>query len=194
MPCIEISELNGAVGNQDYFEQSRIAEQWVLDAVSRLIHRPILSTPGRGRHACDFTTQQGILGDVKIWSGSNITVEITQTRQGVDMPGWYMEYQQLNNFGGLLAINYWLSTYHNQGVFKIRWIPWNSLCGAVNTAQVRNNRFGSYCHVDPTHITHVWLGDFMSVHSKHGKPHMAFDAGRIFANKNLHIPDLYEWF
>ena len=194
MHLIEISELNGRVGNKDYFSKSRDAELLVLTAVARLIQRPITPTQGQGRHACDFSTSQGILGDVKIWGGSVLKIEISQTRHGASVPGWYQEYQRLPNFGGLLAINHWISDYHQQGVFKIRWIPWQAVQAAVGVSQPRINTRGSWCELDPTRMDHVWLGDFMQTPSIYGDPHFAFDASRIHSNNKLNIPELYKWF
>lgn len=194
MTCIEISELNGRAGNQDYFLKSRQAEAHVLKCVSRLIRRPITETAGHGRHACDFSTSQGILGDVKISSGDVVKVELSQVQRDRRVKGWFEEYQTLPNFGGLLMINHWHSRYHGQGVFKIRWIPWHSIQAAVPHARVITNRGGSWCELDPTRLEHYWLGDFMQVPSAYGDHHKAFDASRIHSNNQLDIQQLYKWF
>jgi hypothetical protein len=194
MSLVEISELNGAAGNRDYFQKSRQAEDLVLKCVSRLIQRPIAGTSSKGRHSCDFTTSQGFLGDVKIWSGNVVKVELSQIRGPIRVAGWYQEYEKLINFGGLLTVNSWHSKYHNQGVFKIRWIPWHSIQQGVASAKAISNQRGSYCELDPVKLEHYWLGDFMQVASIHGVCHSAFDASRIHSNNQLNIQSLYKWF
>lgn len=195
MSIIEIAELNGAARNKDFWQKSREAERAVLTAVSRLLQRPITETPGTGRHVCDFTTHQGIQGDVKIWSGHVMKVELSQTHQGVRKPGWYQEYQKLPNFGGVLAINHWHSDFHGQGVFKIRWVPWTSIQQGVAAARMRVNQKGTWCELDPVKWEHYWLGDFLQVPSKYpDKRFLAFDSHRIHANNKLNIQELYKWF
>lgn len=195
MTCIEISELNGAAGNRDYFLKSRQAESHVLKSVSRLLQRPITETPpGPGRHAYDFVTAQGLAADLKIYSGSVVKVELQQTHAGVRKPGWYAEYDKLSQFGGLLVLNHWNSAYLDQGVFKIRWIPWLAVKAGVAQSCMRVNQRGAWCELDPTRLEHYWLGDFMQVPSVYGDHHKAFDASRIHANIQLCIQHLYKWF
>lgn len=194
MTCIEISELNGAAGNKDYFRKSREAEALVLKSVSRLLQRPIQETPGSGVHACDFSTAQGYVGDVKIWSGSAVKVELSQVQRGVRVPGWFVSYQKLNTFAGILAVNHWNSAYLGQGVFKIRWITWCSIMQGVSQARQIHNSRGIYCELDPTQLEHHWLGDFMQIPSQHGHRHKAFDVSRIHTNPRLQISQLHTWF
>lgn len=195
MTVIEISELNGKAGNLDFWQKSRDAEHQVLTCVSRLLQRPIHETPGKGKHPCDFMTSQGFMGDVKIWSGSTVKVELMQIHKGIRKPGWYQEYQKLSQFGGLIALNYWWSDFHDQGVFKIRWIPWQVIQQGVNQSKMCVNQRGAWCELDPTQGEHYWLGDFMESPTKYpDKSFRAFDSSRIHANNKLNILDLYKWF
>lgn len=193
MSIVELSELNGRVGNQDYFDKSREAEQLVLDAVSRFLRVQFTPTPGTGRHACDFTTSKGFQGDLKIFGADLVHAEISQIHRGVSWPGWFREYQKLPNMGGLLTLNTRFSKYHNHTVMKIRWLPWSNFADYVNNQAPTQNRFGSYVPVDPVKVEHYWLGDFHTVASRHGDGHVAFDTSAIHANNQLNIPQLYQW-
>jgi hypothetical protein len=196
MTLIEIAELNGAAGNQDYFAKSQQAEQLILSSVSRLIRRPIHSTTVKGVHRYDFSTDKKFVGDVKIWSGSELCVEIQQQRGSRVVDGWFTSYLAESEFAGLFAINHWHSVYHNRSVFKLRWIVWHSLIDWVfaHPEQVRTNQHGSYMPVDPMMIQHVYLGDFFAVDSKYGSDRRAFDVSVLHANPELNIQQLYNWF
>jgi hypothetical protein len=106
------------------------------------------------------------------------------------------EYLKQSAFVGLFTVNPWFSEYHDAQVFKLRWIPWVSLINWVimHADDIRTNRSGEYMLVDPTHLNHVYLGDFFSVPSSHGVHHKAFDTSRFYANNNLNIKQLLEWF
>jgi hypothetical protein len=194
MTCIEISELNGAVGNSDYFRKSRVAEHEILKVVSRLIQRPIQETVAPGRHECDFQTSQGFLGDVKIWTGNLIKVELQQYHKGIRVPGWYHAYDQLTGFGGLITLNHWHSKYLNQSVYKLRWVPWATIQSGVQKSKRLKSRTGEWCELNPTHGEHYWLGDFPQVQSMHGEPHRAFDVRTFISNPRLQIAHLLKWF
>jgi hypothetical protein len=194
MSLVELSELNGRAGNPDYFQKSREAERLVLASVARFLQRPIEETPGEGKHACDFTTSRGLRGDVKIFSQELVYLEVTQIRRGVVWPGWYQEYLRLDRMGGLLTLNTRFSRYHNGTVIKIRWLPWRGIVGYAETETPHENRFGSFISIDPTRIEHYWLGDYLTVASRYGEDHIAFDTSRIHANNQLNIPALLEWF
>jgi hypothetical protein len=194
MTCVEISELNGRVGNTDYWQKSRQAEHEILNVVSRLIQRPIQQNEIQGRHVCDFVTAQGYQGDVKIWSGSLIKVELMQTHRSGHTPGWYHAYEKLPHFGGLITINHWHSAYLGTGVFKARWIPWHTIQTGVAHARHMKSRTGEWCELNPTKGEHYWLGDFVQVPSVWGAAHQAFDTHRFHANSRLRMPDLYTWF
>lgn len=196
MTCIEIAELNGSAGNKDYFEKSRVAEAAILGVVSRIIQRPLQPTPQRGAVSYDFVTSHGMTGDVKIWSGCELTVELEQNRNGRTVPGWFKTYMGDHQFVGLLTVNCRYSDFHGQEVFKLRWIKWPSLINWVlaHGDQTQSNSRGSYMRVDPTKLKHVYIGDFFAVNSKYGSQHKAFDTSRIFCNTNLNIQELNELF
>lgn len=196
MPCIEISELNGRVGNRDHFTKSRQAEAQVLQCVSRLIQRPITPNNRSGVTHFDFQTAKGGYGDIKIYSKPVLSVELQQYRQGVQVTGWFYEYLKQQAFAGLFTINPWFSEYHGAQVFKLRWIPWTHLINWVvmHAEHTRKNSRGEYLLVDPTQVSHVYLGDFFASASVHGHSHAAFDTGRFYANNKLNIKQLYEWF
>lgn len=196
MTLIEIAELNGSAGNQDYFTQSQQAEQLILRSVSRLIRRPIHPTTVKGAHRYDFHTDKKFVGDVKIWSGSELNIEITQKRNSAITDGWFTSYLAESEFAGLLAVNHWHSSYHNRPVFKLRWMIWHSLIDWVfaHPEQVRVNHRGSYIPVDPMMVQHIYLGDFFAVPSKHGSDHRAFDASVLHTNPQLNIQQMYNWF
>jgi len=98
MPCIEISELNGRVGNKDHFLKSRQAEAQVLQCVSRLIQRPISVNTQVGATPFDFKTEKGGYGDIKIYSKSVLSVELQQYRHGKQVLGWFYEYLKQTDF------------------------------------------------------------------------------------------------
>jgi hypothetical protein len=64
----------------------------------------------------------------------------------------------------------------------------------MHAEQIKTNRNGEYMLVDPTHVNHVYLGDFFATKSVHGDAHAAFDTLRFHANNKLNIKQLYEWF
>lgn len=196
MPCIEISELNGRVGNTDYFHKSKQAEQKILTCVSRLIQRTIRPNIRSGVSHFDFVTAKGNYGDVKIYSKPDLSVELSQFRNGRIMPGWFEEYLKQHEFAGIFTVNPWFSTYHDAQVFKLRWIPWAHMINWVvhHAEHVKKNSRGEYLLVDPTQVSHVYLGDFFSVPSVYGEAHEAFDTSRFHANNKLNIAQLYEWF
>jgi hypothetical protein len=90
MTCIEISELNGRVGNRDHFAKSRQAEQQILSCVGRLIQRAIHPNTLTGATPFDFKTAKGGYGDIKIYSKPVISVELQQYRRGQQVTGWFM--------------------------------------------------------------------------------------------------------
>lgn len=196
MTCIEISELNGRVGNPDHFVKSRQAEAQVLQCVSRLIQRPIHVNTHLGATPYDFRTEKGGYGDVKIYSKSLMSVELQQRRRGVQVPGWFSEYLKQPEFVGMFIINPWYSEFHGAQVFKLRWIPWPPLINWVimHAEHIKQNSQGEYLLVDPTHVSHVYLGDFFATKSVHGDAHAAFDTSRFHANNNVNIKQLLEWF
>lgn len=193
---VEISELNGRVGNRDHFHKSRQAEQAILTCVSRLIRRPITPNTQPGAQSHDFVTAQGHTGDVKIYSGSDMSVEIEQQFGAKCVPGWFKTYLGDEQFVGMLVVNAWHSEFHGCEVFKLRWIPWHSLINYVimHPEQEKTNSRGTYMWVDPTQIPHEYLGDFFACASEHGSAHKAFDTGRFYANNQLNIATLYKWF
>lgn len=193
---VEISELNGRVGNKDHFLKSRWAEQEVLTCVSRLIQRPILANTQSGAQNHDFTTAQGHTGDIKIYSRSDMSVELEQHFLSGTKPGWFKTYLGDQRFVGMFVINSWQSEFHGCEVFKLRWIPWSSLINHVimHPEREKNNSRGSYMMVDPTQVNHIYLGDFFSCVSAHGAPHKAFDTTMFYANNKLNIPALHVWF
>jgi hypothetical protein len=196
MTCVEISELNGRVGNSDHFAKSRQAEAHILTSVSRLIQRPIQPNLTGGVNHFDFHTSKGGLGDIKIYSKPVMSVELQQNRQGRQVAGWFYEYLKQTEFVGLFTVNPWFSEFHQAQVFKLRWIPWAHLINWVimHAEQIKTNRNGEYMLVDPTHVPHVYVGDFFAHKSVHGDAHAAFDTSRLYANNKLNIKQLYEWF
>jgi len=196
MPCIEVSELNGRVGNKDYFNNSKQAEQHIIKCVSRLIQKPIHANMKSGVSHFDFVTAKQGYGDIKIYSKSVMSVELSQFRNNKTVHGWFAEYLKQSEFAGLFTVNPWFSEYHDAQVFKLRWIPWAGLINWVimHAEHIKQNRQGEYLLVDPTHVNHVYLGDFFSVPSVHGESHLAFDTTVFHANNKLNIKQLYEWF
>ena len=196
MPCIEVSELNGRVGNTDYFKKSKQAEQHIIKCVSRLIQKPIHVNMKSGVSHFDFVTAKQGYGDIKIYSKPVMSVELSQFRNNRTVPGWFAEYLRQPAFAGLFTVNPWFSEYHDAHVFKLRWIPWAHLINWVvmHAEHTKTNSRGEYLLVNPTQVNHVYLGDFFSVPSVHGESHLAFDTTVFHANNKLNIKQLYEWF
>lgn len=196
MSCIEISELNGRVGNSDFFKKSKQAERQILSCVSRLIQKPIHVNTQTGVCHFDFVTEHKGYGDVKIYSKPELSVELSQFRNNRTVPGWFEEYLRQHAFAGLFTVNPWFSEWHDAQVFKLRWIPWSHLINWVvhNAEHIKKNSRGEYLLVDPTRVSHVYLGDFFATPSVHGDAHKAFDTHKFHANNKLNIKQLYEWF
>lgn len=192
---VEVAELNGAAGNRDFWAKSRVAESAVLSTVGRLVQRKITANPAVGAHAYDFVTSHQTMGDIKIWSGQDLTVELEQFRHGRTVPGWFQVYMGDSAFSGLLAVNARYSDYHQRDVFKVRWINWPSIIEWVfkHGEDVRTNSRGKYIKIDPTRLKHIYIGDYLSVPSKYGSTFKAFDTSKIYCNNQLDINELRQY-
>jgi hypothetical protein len=197
MALIEISKLNGQAGNRDFWQESRLAESAILQVASRLLQVKLNPTEGSGAHSHDFATDGGMAGDVKIWSGQHITLEISQCRsRDRIVPGWFASYQTVPNFGGLLAVNQAPSSLHGKLVFKLRWLPLDALIAFSNGNRhlIKGNSRGTYMKLSPMGVQHWWLGDFLSVESSLGPEHQAFCTNNFVANPRLNLQTLRQTF
>jgi hypothetical protein len=193
MSLIEISRLNGSAGNSNFWQESRLAESEVLKVVSRLLQVKLNPVAGSGAHSHDFETDGGIAGDVKIWSGQSVTLELSQCRaNGRIVQGWFASYQNVANFGGLIAVNQAPSVWHGELVFKLRWLPFDALVSwaNVNSHLIKGNSRGTYMILSPMDVPHWWMGDFMGSASKLGPNHQAFSTDRFVSNPKLDIKSL----
>ena len=193
---VEVAELNGSAGNKDFWAKSRAAEAAILETISRLVQRPIVPNTQTGAHCYDFVTSHNTVGDIKIWSGSDLTVELEQFRNGRRWPGWFSVYLEDTGFAGLITANARYSNYHNREVFKVRWINWPSLINWVfkHNESIKTNSRGSYIKINPTFVKHIYIGDYFAVPSKYGAGFKAFDTSKIYCNNNLDIKELQQYF
>jgi hypothetical protein len=135
------------------------------------------------------------MGDIKIWSGQDLTVELEQFRHGQTVPGWFKVYMGDSSFSGLLTVNARYSDYHQRDVFKVRWVNWPSVINWVykHSEDARTNSRGSYIKIDPTRLKHIYIGDYFAVPSKYGSTFKAFDTSKIYCNNQLDIKELHQY-
>ena len=161
---IDPTQLNGQSGNKDYYDYSNQAEAAVIQAINsafdtnKFVH---ISTDCVSHG--DFYLDDE-LGDIKIRSGTDFCIEVSQTKHGREVNGWFIEYYEMNGkMKWIIFINPGYSNNYGE-VYKVRLVPFQDIVNCISKCKsdpVSLGNGSTVYFVNPKHLPNDgWIGHF----------------------------------